>query len=77
MAMSIEELEAEVLNMPEKKRVFLIERLIDSLREQEARDEAADIAEAERRLNEIKAGTATLHDSEAVFARMRRIVDEG
>lgn len=76
MAMTLEELEAEVLKMPEKSRAILAERLVASLKEWDEQDEAAGIVEAERRLAEIDAGTATLIGGNEAFARLNRILDE-
>ncbi len=50
MAMTVAELEAEVLSMPEETRVFLIERLIESLHDQDARDSPTESSMRSKRI---------------------------
>jgi putative addiction module component (TIGR02574 family) len=75
MAKSLEQLEAEVLDLPISERVHLVQRLIASLDEEEADDpqevERAWEEEIRRRLAEIDAGTAELIPAEEVFAELR------
>jgi putative addiction module component (TIGR02574 family) len=68
--MSVQELEAALLKLPNQERARLAEVLIDSL------DEENEIAqawtdEAERRLEELRSGKVQGVPAEEVFARIR------
>jgi putative addiction module component (TIGR02574 family) len=75
MSMPLAQLEAEALELPERERARLAERLIASLDEGADEDpaevERAWVEEIERRVAEIEAGTAELIPAEQVFAELR------
>ncbi len=75
MGRSLEQLEAEVLDLPAAERAHLVQRLIASLEDEEADDpqevERAWEEEIRRRLAEVDAGTAELIPVEEVFAEIR------
>jgi len=73
--MKLEELEIEVLKLGLEERAALAEKLILSL---DAPSEAENlrlwIAEAERRLKELREGTATEVPAQEVFRRARAAI---
>jgi len=73
--MTLEELEIEVLKLGLEERAALAEKLILSL---DAPSEAENlrlwIAEAERRLKELREGTATEVPAQEVFRRARAAI---
>jgi putative addiction module component (TIGR02574 family) len=75
VAKSLEQLEAEVLDLPISERAHLVQRLIASLDEEESDDpqavERAWEEEIRSRLAEIETGTAELTPAEEVFAEIR------
>lgn len=70
MSATIEELEAEVLNLSSAQRARLVEKLIASL-DVEPEIENAWAAEVERRHAEIESGAATLLPGPETLARLR------
>lgn len=68
--MSVQELEAEVLNLPSHERARLAEVLIASLDEEDEIGQAW-IDEAERRYEELHSGKVKGIPAEEVFARVR------
>lgn len=75
MALPLERLEAEVMDLPLRERARLAHRLITSLDEDAGEDpaevERAWEEEIRRRLAELDAGTAELFPAEEVFAELR------
>ncbi len=73
--MKLEELESEVMKLGLEERAALAEKLILSL---DAPSEAENlrlwIAEAERRLKELREGTATEVPAQEVFRRARAAI---
>ena len=70
MTTTLEALEVEVLRLPPEDRSRLLDRLIESLDDQQAMDEAWD-KEAARRDAEIGAGASVPVDGKEVVARLR------
>jgi hypothetical protein len=70
MTATLQTLEAQVLRLPPEQRSYLLDRLIESLDEQTALDEAWD-QEAARRDAEIEEGLSIPVDGRAVVARLR------
>jgi putative addiction module component (TIGR02574 family) len=68
--MSVQELEAALLKLPNQERARLAEVLIDSLDEENAIAQAW-TDEAERRLEELRSGKVQSIPAEEVFARIR------
>lgn len=68
--MSVQELEAALLKLPNEERARIAEVLIESL-DEENEIAPAWIAEAERRLEELRSGTVQGVPAEDVFARIR------
>jgi putative addiction module component (TIGR02574 family) len=73
--MSIDEIEAVALELPQEERAELIDRLIAGLADEEGRDPQW-MAELNRRIDAVEAG-ATGVPAEEVFARMRARRDAG
>lgn len=69
MPMTLDALEAEVLNLPLIDRAHLLDRLIASLDKDDEIQTAWNV-EAKRRHDEITAGTANLIPGEQVFASL-------
>ena len=65
-AMTIEQLERELLKLPADERARLAQRLLSSL-EEESTVEQAWYREAERRLGELEAGTVREVSADEVF----------
>jgi putative addiction module component (TIGR02574 family) len=76
--MKLEELEIEVMKLSLEERASLAEKLILSL---DAPSEAENlrlwIVEAERRLRELREGTATEVSAQEVFRRARAAISGG
>lgn len=70
MSITLEALEIEVLRLPPEERSRLLDRLIASLDDEGATDEAWD-AEAARRDAEIEDGTSAPLDGREVVARLK------
>ena len=70
MNATLEALEVEVLRLPLEDRSRLLDRLIESLDDEKALDEAWD-KEAARRDAEIEDGTSVPVDGKEVVARLR------
>lgn len=70
MSTLLEALEVEVLRLPAEDRSRLLDRLIESLDDEKALDEAWD-KEAARRDAEIESGTSIPVDGKEVIARLR------
>lgn len=70
MATPIEELEAEVLNLPPAERSRLLDRLLASL-DQDRSIEEAWMKEAKRRDDEIESGAVAAIPGDIVMARLR------
>ena len=68
--MSVQDLEAALLKLPNQERARLAEVLIESL-DDENEIAQAWTAEAERRLEELRSGTVQGVQEEDVFARIR------
>ena len=74
MTTLVEELSAQARTLPPKDRARLAEDLLASLQEDsETEAEAAWDIEIERRVSEVRAGTARLIPAEDVHAEARRI----
>lgn len=72
MARKLDDLAAEALELSKESRAALAKRLLDSLDEPTANEVGEGwVREAERRYNELKAGTARTLPSEEVFAKLR------
>ena len=72
MAKLARELEAQALKLPRRDRARLAQRLISSLEhEDEADVESLWLAEAERRLAELKSGEVAAIPAEKVIKRAR------
>ena len=70
--MSTRKIEAEVLQLPVQQRAKLARTLIESLdSEREADPEAAWVAEAKRRFEDLRSGRVKGRTSAQVFARVR------
>jgi len=69
--MSVKELLAEAISLPVEVRAALIDTLLRSLNQPEGEIDREWIAEAERRLDEVRTGKATIPADE-VFAEIRR-----
>jgi putative addiction module component (TIGR02574 family) len=69
-AMTIDQLERALLELPAHERARLAERLIASL-EEESEAERAWYAEAERRLEEIQAGSVREVPADEVYGSLR------
>jgi putative addiction module component (TIGR02574 family) len=76
MARTLDQLEAEVLDLPGEAREHLVRRLILSLEDQPLEDpadvKAAWDEEISRRIAEVDAGTAEVIPADVVFADIRR-----
>jgi putative addiction module component (TIGR02574 family) len=76
MARRLEELEAEVLDLPDQDRARLARRLILSLEDTPLEDpaevEKAWEEEIQRRVAEVEAGTADLIPADVAFAEIRK-----
>jgi putative addiction module component (TIGR02574 family) len=73
--MKLEELETEVMKLGLEERAALAEKLILSLdAPSEAENLCLWIAEAERRLKELREGTATEVPAQEVFRRARAAI---
>jgi len=73
MSTSFEEMAAEAMKLPLRDRVKLAQRLASSLDDQvESNVEELWLAEAERRLEELRTGNAEGIDAAEAFARARR-----
>jgi putative addiction module component (TIGR02574 family) len=70
MTVTMMELEAQVLNLAPADRAHLLERLIDSF-EPEGKVRDAWIVEAQRRHEEIRAGTTAMVPGQEALARIR------
>lgn len=70
MPITVEVLEAEILNLPARERALLFERLIASL-DTDAEVEQAWSQEADRREAEIEAGAVQAIPGDEVIARLR------
>lgn len=74
MPTSSEELEAEVLGLPDRDRARILERLIASF-EPRCAAEMAWLAEAQRRRQDVKDGKVTMVPGDEALSRVRaRIV---
>ena len=73
MARKLEDLATEALELARESRAALAKRLLDSL-DQPTVDEVGEawIREAQRRYEELKAGTARTIPSDEIFAKLRR-----
>lgn len=74
MGRSLEQLEAEVLDLPVAERAHLVQRLIASLDDDEEDPREVERAwedEIRHRLAEVEAETAELIPAEEVFAELR------
>ena len=72
MAKLARELEAQALKLPQRERARLAQRLISSLEPEEDGDiESLWLAEAERRLAELKSGKVAAIPAEKVVKRAR------
>lgn len=70
MSTTLEALEAEVLGLPPEDRSRLLDRLIESLDDENSLDEAWD-KEAARRDEEIETGAAVAVDGKEAVERLR------
>ena len=70
MATPIEQLEAEVLNLPATERSRLLDKLLASL-DQDRSVEDAWMKEAKRRDDEIESGIVAATPGDVVMARLR------
>ena len=70
--MSVKELLAEVISLPVEERVVLIDTLLRSLNSPEESLDSEWIAEAERRLDEVRSGRTTGIPADDVFAEIRK-----
>lgn len=71
----VEELSARARTLPPEDRARLAEELLESLEQDpDSEVEAAWDREIERRVAEVKAGTATLIPAEDVHAEARRLI---
>lgn len=76
MALPLEKVEAEALELSSEDRTRLVLRLLDSLEEERREDEPAEVERAweeeiRRRIAEIDAGTMEMIPAEQVFAELR------
>ncbi|MHC5058993.1 MAG: addiction module protein [Planctomycetota bacterium] len=69
--MSVKELLAEAISLPVEERAVLVDTLLRSLNPPEEDLDREWIAEAERRLDEVRSGKATIPADE-VFAEIRK-----
>ncbi len=70
--MSVKELLAEVISLPVEERVVLIDTLLRSLNSPEESLDGEWIAEAERRLDEVRSGRTAAIPADDVFAEIRK-----
>jgi putative addiction module component (TIGR02574 family) len=71
MKLTPEQLEAELLQLPPAVRARLAEALLDSLEEADTELDRAWAEEAERRYQELKAGTVTAVPAGEAIAKAR------
>ena len=69
--MKVKELIAEAVSLPVEERTLLIDSLLHSLNPTDAEIDKAWATEAERRLEELRAGTAKTIPADQVFAEIR------
>ena len=70
--MSVKELIAEAISLPLEERAVLVDTLLQSLNPTDADNDRAWIAEAERRLDEVKSGKVAAIPAEDVFAEIKK-----
>ena len=70
--MGVKELLAEAISLPVEERAALIDTLLRSLNQPEGEVDREWIAEADRRLDEVRSGRATTIPADEVFAEIRR-----
>ena len=70
--MSVREILAEAISLPVEERAALIDTLLRSLNQPEGEVDREWIAEADRRLDEVRSGRATTIPADEVFAEIRR-----
>jgi putative addiction module component (TIGR02574 family) len=75
MSRTLEQIEDEVLRLPEESRARLMERLLSSFQKKAASDEeeiaGAWVAEAERRDDEMSSGREKGLPAQEVFSKLR------
>ena len=77
MPMKLKELETEARKLSDQERAVLAHRLLESIEpEPNAQIEQLWIAEAERRIQEIKDGKVKCEDADQVFAEIRAELNE-
>lgn len=74
MSTPMQDLEAEVLGLPDQDRARLLERLIASF-EPRTPAERAWISEAQRRRQEVKDGKAAMVQGDEALARVRARIE--
>jgi len=70
--MSVKELLAEAISLPVEERAVLVDTLLRSLNPAEEGLDREWIAEAERRLEEIRSGKVATIPADDVFAEIRK-----
>lgn len=70
--MSVKEFLAEAISLPVEERAALIDTLLRSLNPPEEGLDREWIAEAERRLDEVRSGKVATMPADAVFAEIRK-----
>lgn len=77
MALTLEEIEQQLLTLPEESRRRLAERLWDSVatpEEVETEFTPEQLAEFERRMKEVEDGTAVTYSHETVMREVRELL---
>jgi putative addiction module component (TIGR02574 family) len=75
MHMTVEEIAEAALQLPGEARALLADRLVESLDPAEEEDlRALWVAEAQRRLEEVRSGRVRTIPAEEALARVRRAV---
>ena len=72
MTMALKNIAETIVQLPPKDRVFLVERLLDSL--EDADIEQAWVEEAKRRRDEVRSGKVKRLPAEDVYRRIEKLL---